>query len=1033
MAIACAARRSIGGARALVRHPWPSPMLVWTCRASGLSHSRSAQRPGTSAYTRMSISTSTSADTPTLSIGRIDELQAAKLVDAVAASLATAQANGTARLEAKLAATIAELLTEPSAPASLPTPASSNLALDISFARHIPPGTSNFDLALALLKGAHVALDQLPDTCEPYVTLLVVAAQHGLARPAMQILALLQDNDSGCCITPRMFAYLLQALFGEALLLPQRLQILSEPPQRNPSAAKPPAAASEARVFFSLLKPLFELELDQWLPASTSNLFDPPESSPADVAPAMLDACFLCGDPDWAASLFEKIDADSPFAVQVMLAGIHNTQGAQSMVEWYRRLRLTKPNQSIYGLPTMVGWLSDQCSVNTFDPAPATLDEIIDDAYAYIRTECSANQAHIGARMWLRLTEPGVLSTLRPKQIGMLLASVPPMLSYLPSSSDLSVSLSERLISLADRCVRTSQLPDGAALITWAYRWVDRTVDPPPLDTAVPSKLLDRVALLPEEADERQPNVALSVRQRLLTVLADLIVRTAQDFAREPGSQVNVDTRPEQDGRSLVTLLQSFGPLLVEAPNLLEGLRREMWDGCITSLFRSATRECVGTEPLAQMTPHDWSHVLESLAWEEDELEPDWDRVVSFGLGWGMDQAGQWLARRRQNDQPSVTKREVSRFLQPISFAAVDALLSRYEDRALPLMARISPRLAHLLEVRPWALTEPLPSAPTLDTTDDVAMNPSDQVVDAQHAALVAQADAEPASYPPVQEIDEDMTYALAHRLAATTPVPDTVLDGIERAIMAGVLVGTYPSPDLVTLLITVAGIQISPTLVRRMYAVGLHVLRALPAGQAARGWTDLENAMICASASALSIAHAQTHRADLIAAGQVPTADAYATLIAASRFDRAQATDLYGEFLRLGGPGSAYLFDQVLRHVDVTPERVLDAMLATGVPPHEHWAGLATAVLDLGADQKHGTFEPQEDVRNDMQDAIQRIMRMATRAQIPSATLTPAFNVILARIVHTRDRETATRIVSVMQTHGVPLDSGTRNLLAQM
>ncbi|KAE8260530.1 hypothetical protein A4X13_0g277 [Tilletia indica] len=129
---------------------------------------------------------------------------------------------------------------------------------------------------------------------------------------------------------------------------------------------------------------------------------------------------------------------------------------------------------------------------------------------------------------------------------------------------------------------------------------------------------------------------------------------------------------------------------------------------------------------------------------------------------------------------------------------------------------------------------------------------------------------------------------------------------------------GLYPDAAALKELLMAGGRASNLQQVREVYAIASVVIAAMEPGSEAQScaWYSIEDSALSALAHAGDTATANAHRHRLLAAGQVPSANAYAALIATVKdtTDDAQAArNLFEESRRLGVVPNVYLFNAII------------------------------------------------------------------------------------------------------------------------
>ena len=134
---------------------------------------------------------------------------------------------------------------------------------------------------------------------------------------------------------------------------------------------------------------------------------------------------------------------------------------------------------------------------------------------------------------------------------------------------------------------------------------------------------------------------------------------------------------------------------------------------------------------------------------------------------------------------------------------------------------------------------------------------------------------------------------------------------------------GVYPSPGALAVLLNACGRNADAERIDELYAMALHVLASRSNNREWRmaHWTQLEDGMITALSHAGLGERANVHRQRLISADQVPSASAYAALIATIQErtdDAVVAEQLFSESQRLGVRPTTYLYNTVISKLSV-------------------------------------------------------------------------------------------------------------------
>jgi pentatricopeptide repeat protein len=130
---------------------------------------------------------------------------------------------------------------------------------------------------------------------------------------------------------------------------------------------------------------------------------------------------------------------------------------------------------------------------------------------------------------------------------------------------------------------------------------------------------------------------------------------------------------------------------------------------------------------------------------------------------------------------------------------------------------------------------------------------------------------------------------------------------------------------------------------VRELYALGHHLAAtALPDVEQANAWLNLENMMLIATCHLGHLEEAGMYRARIMEAGMLPSADAFATMIACSKDttdDALVGRTLFSEALALGVQPNLFLYNTIISKLSRArkTEMALDLfkeMKSSGIKP---------------------------------------------------------------------------------------------------
>lgn len=692
--------------------------------------------------------------------------------------------------------------------------------------------------ALHAVSRSHPAL--LPSKIKPYAQILRVTAEHTKSLEGMQVLALLQENDAlpPNPITPYVFHLVIRSLYGDQLLDPKRIALPRDGLTQPVAPADDPWKASIFTVLIRLFgvtshrwtaqPQSYKIGKVNYLPVIWTEMLDAcflahDINSAKDLFAKMSTVPIH----NKAKSCPSALTSD---AVRVMLAGLYHAQGPKGMLIGYAEVLEHKSSSQDdiaatlqFELEAAVGELAKLATqAQTNEVAKAdwhavqktiATTTILSQLAPYFSSSYASTRdgAHQGVVMWLRLTQPEAMSMLSRKQVELLHLAIPAITTQLESlcasyasiagSDPLASQVAERLVDLVERSLQDTHLADAAAFTTHAWRWILSTIGPPSAESAVPSALLDR--LIPLDEPDAKPS---SERERLLTKVANLvldIVKKSNEKFGPTNFPVSEQVSDEEQSASasskaglrahfaeqqLTMLVQTFDPLVTSST--FDADRREVWDQNIVALYRTAawlpepvssnaehtSNESMDT--LDALSHRHWSHLVDAFAYEESTQEPDWNRVQLDGLARLIQDANQFLQKQVecQIQDGDEARRDARNMLRPWSTAAADVLLGRYGGPARSLLEQMSPRLAHILQARPWTVTESVTaSSGSGETKTDARADPESLLLGSQGATRFALSfSLQGEEYPALQEIDEDLGWSIAQSLAKETPVSDT-------------------------------------------------------------------------------------------------------------------------------------------------------------------------------------------------------------------------------------------------------------------
>lgn len=275
---------------------------------------------------------------------------------------------------------------------------------------------------------------------------------------------------------------------------------------------------------------------------------------------------------------------------------------------------------------------------------------------------------------------------------------------------------------------------------------------------------------------------------------------------------------------------------------------------------------------------------------------------------------------------------------------------------------------------------------------------------------------------PPVKSIDQVLTQAIQslarphNQEEHATDLYDRLKDNIQH--------GQYPTPSSLAVLINAFGRSAQVDQINELYDMALHVLASKPSDEHWRTqqWTQLEDGMITALSHAMLGQRANAHRLRMISANQVPSASAYAALIATiqERTDDAiVAEELFNESQRLGVRPTTYLFNTIISKLSRARKveqalRLFDTMQTSNLRPSSVTYGAAINACVRTGDEARATqlFAEME-------------------AQPMFQPRVPPYNTMIQYYVHSvMNRDKALHYYEKMQQAGVRPSAHTYKLL---
>ena len=347
---------------------------------------------------------------------------------------------------------------------------------------------------------------------------------------------------------------------------------------------------------------------------------------------------------------------------------------------------------------------------------------------------------------------------------------------------------------------------------------------------------------------------------------APSVLPLVRDACHLPMAIADAGAQSAQASERFVVLASKIAPAL----HRYSGSISDALNAALVRLYSAASRELNGDFGALQLDRTTWQHVLEAFCGEEHAAHRD-DLGVMRRLGIGL------LIS-------DLERLEGGRLLRQLDLTPVrDLLATKYGSEG----------------------TEALDSWHA--GADRDVSEPGD--VSTEVTGTVAR------HLAPVRRVD----ILLGNQLnSIARPGADMNHEDAYDILKEHVSNGIYPPPSTVVPMLCGFGRDGDLKHVDELYAIAQHVIAAQHRNLESRlrGWVQVEDAMITALSHSGESARANAHRERIVAASQVPSASAYAALIATIQErtdDAAIAEDLFNESQRLGVRPTTYLFNTVI------------------------------------------------------------------------------------------------------------------------
>ncbi|KDN39747.1 hypothetical protein K437DRAFT_239287 [Tilletiaria anomala UBC 951] len=726
---------------------------------------------------------------------------------------------------------------------------------------------SNYAQAVSLLRAAH-ASRRRPYTLAPYHALLRAAAKRADEATALEALALLEAHPAPMRPNATTFELLLACFAGGESVLQHALRPRAHAACGTGDSVTLTQPETKLKVVRSIFQDFLAQQQSQPAAADEANA-DVDADTQAALAPAstmhvwhaFINALFLLGDvPGAMHVLGEMLQRASTAAALSPQAG--ETQSVQDAGE------------------------EDAHSVVLLSVAPAPNGDTMDVMLAGL---LHAGQFEQAAEWYAKISELAAAGLAQPS--GRIAASVATALAHADAT---------RYSPLLRRLDLDARTP-AAPVLLQAYLARD--------DHDAALELVNRI---PAAAAPQLHDVLVALVQRLT---ADGRTRDAAGVFQRTVAML-VPASRLQDSEAIVSLalhltqpsaglvlsdaLEMVALPLFERSTLALEPESELLLNLVTLYYATpdaADRISVSDRALSLLIRAFAAHLASvAVSRAEAELAPELRLLL------------QDAAQR-----PQAQARSAHQGLDWSPLA--DILHDRYGADGIRMLAPfLDPSYRDLLAAQPWrvASSSGSPSPPASFVFDQTSGNSASG--DATSVASSGTASGSP-PLPHVHVIDED----LSERLAALTKHWDTnTLPQILDLLNAALAVGDYPTPQVLSGLINYAGRMKDVPTLDYFHSIATHVLGTASGsvGWKVDGWRLVESSMMGALAHADQFERANLQRHSIISSGQVPSADAYAALIAVIKDttdDALIAQELFDESQRLGVRPNVYLFNTII------------------------------------------------------------------------------------------------------------------------
>lgn len=827
----------------------------------------------------------------------------------------------------------------------------------------LPEGSEDDFLvaALTLAQAAHAMHLSLPSTAA-YNMLLQCCAMRGKTREAVEVLALLEEN---VLMTKDADSFrLLIQVFAHDTELAREDETETQQQSRRIKAC--------IEVFETFERVASALAIIQ----PGTEAFSKPRCQR--VWATMLDAHFTLGDAAGAVSLFERLIAAQPYGmstppvdeqiISTMVLGFVRAGDIRSAVEWLHHLQDSElPQPSVQALEGVLAAVMQQ---------PPT------EAAHYLNPVGEALLARpvlllpIAAKCLLHLA-----TVLEKRKVWKQLSDdeIKPCLDTLRRLADkiFSTYSDKKPLKTKQQTVPVAAILRLIGQLTFVGR---------PGDAAAFFRL---AVLALRHADTTAPCCVA-----LLCDACHLPMAIADAALQQPHTLSDACVRLT----AMVTLV---------AP-ALEGMRGSLLDGyyaSLTHLYEAASRDLNGDMSALALSEGAWRSITDAFCAEELAATHIDTPTTSTGLGKLLAE----LAQLPVNAPRGAARRPM------LDVARLSTLLrNKYGEEGLVLLhAWLSPDDP--------AAAAPAKSGPKHAKTTSEGKSVAAEAVAAPHALHAYIEGVHSPNLPAVRNLDGALGGALQSLARAHGQLQ---ADELYARLKSSVGRGTYAAPGALAVLINAFGRMGQLGRIDELYAMGMHVLASRPNEHEWRvsHWFQLEDGMITALSHAGAGERANAHRERLVAAGHVPSASAYAALIATIQErtdDAVVAEELFGESQRLGVRPTTYLYNTVISKLSRARKaeqalRLFDAMRSANLRPSSVTYGAAINACVRTGDEARAT---------------QLFAEMESQQTFQPRV--PPYNTMIQYYVHScMDRDKALHYYEKMQQAGVRPSAHTYKLL---